>query len=58
VIPIGHADAIRRRLPVVWPRFIKAGHFLLRTRIGEILGPLANALAEDEPHGRACRLAA
>jgi pimeloyl-ACP methyl ester carboxylesterase len=58
VIPIGHADAIRRRLPVVWPRFVKAGHFLLRTRVGEILRPLAHALAEDEPDGLADGLAA
>ena len=48
VIPIAHADEVRRRLPRVWPRFIKAGHFLLRSRIGEILRPLAKAASEDD----------
>src|SRR5262249_21169079 len=36
IIPIGHADAIRRELPHVWARFIEAGHFFLRARIGQI----------------------
>ena len=48
VIHIDHANAIRRELRDVWPRFIKAGHFLLRERIGEILRPLAAAV-EGEP---------
>jgi pimeloyl-ACP methyl ester carboxylesterase len=47
VIPIGHADAMRRELPVVLPRFVKAGHFLLRTRIGDIIRPLARALSDE-----------
>ena len=57
VIPIGHADDLRRRLPHVWPRFIKAGHFLLRSRIGEILRPLAKAAGDEDP-GLPVRLAA
>lgn len=58
VIPISHADQIRRELPEVWPRFIKAGHFLLRERLGEILRPLAKAVASPERPGRTDRLAA
>jgi pimeloyl-ACP methyl ester carboxylesterase len=58
VIPIAHADQIRRELHKVWPRFIKAGHFLLRERIGEILRPLAKAAARPEHPARTDRLAA
>jgi pimeloyl-ACP methyl ester carboxylesterase len=58
VIPISHADRIRRELPEVWPRFVTAGHFLLRTRIADIMRPLAAALAEPEARGRTRRLAA
>jgi pimeloyl-ACP methyl ester carboxylesterase len=58
IIPIQHADAIRRELPQVWPRFIKAGHFFLRARIGEVLRPLATAAAEPERVGLSDRLAA
>lgn len=49
VIPISHADAIRRQLPAVRPRFVRAGHFLLRTRIGDIIRPLARTLGEERP---------
>jgi pimeloyl-ACP methyl ester carboxylesterase len=58
VIPIAHADAIRRELPAVWPRFVKAGHFLLRTRIDDMLGPLVRAVSEPERPGFQDRLAA
>jgi pimeloyl-ACP methyl ester carboxylesterase len=58
VIPIDYADAIRRELPAVWPRFIKAGHFLLRSRIDDILAPLARAAADPERRGLTRRLAA
>jgi pimeloyl-ACP methyl ester carboxylesterase len=44
VIPIRSADAVRRELGDVRPRFIEAGHFLLRARISEILKPLASAV--------------
>jgi pimeloyl-ACP methyl ester carboxylesterase len=49
VIPVRSADAVRRELADVRPRFIEAGHFLLRDRISEILRPLASAVRE---HGR------
>ncbi len=58
VIPIRHADAIRRELGDVWPRFIKAGHFLLRDRIGDILRPLARSLDEPASFAQPNRLAA
>jgi pimeloyl-ACP methyl ester carboxylesterase len=58
IIPIEHADAVRRELPHVWARFVEAGHFLLRPRIADILRPLAAALAEPQHTGRADRLAA
>jgi pimeloyl-ACP methyl ester carboxylesterase len=57
IIPIGHADAIRRQLPEVWPRFVEAGHFFLRPRVGEILRPLA-AAAQPQRTGLTDRLAA
>jgi pimeloyl-ACP methyl ester carboxylesterase len=57
IIPIDHADAIRRQLPEVWPRFVKAGHFFLRARIPEILKPLALA-AKPESARATDRLAA
>jgi pimeloyl-ACP methyl ester carboxylesterase len=44
VIPVRSADAVRRQLTDVRPRFIEAGHFLLRDRISEILRPLASAV--------------
>jgi pimeloyl-ACP methyl ester carboxylesterase len=49
LIPVAHADSIRRELPGVWPRFVKAGHFLLRTRIADILRPLVKSMTADEP---------
>ena len=58
VIPISHADSIRRQLPDVWPRFVKAGHFLLRTRIGDIIRPLARTLGSERPPDAIERLAA
>jgi pimeloyl-ACP methyl ester carboxylesterase len=58
IIPIDHADAIRRELPQAWPRFVDAGHFFLRPRIGAILRPLAAAAAEPQPARRSDRLAA
>ena len=58
IIPIYHADAIRRALPQVWPRFIDSGHFFLGARIGQILSPLAAAAAKPERRGLGSRLAA
>jgi len=58
VIPIAYADETRRRLRHVWPRFIKAGHFLLRSRIGEVLRPLALAVGHELDPGMPDRLAA
>ena len=57
IIPIEHADAIRRALPEVWPRFVESGHFFLRARIGDILRPLA-AAARPAADGLGDRLAA
>jgi pimeloyl-ACP methyl ester carboxylesterase len=57
IIPIDDADAIRRRLPQVRPRFVEAGHFFLRERIGQILRPLA-AAADPKRRAVTDRLAA
>ena len=58
IIPIDHADAIRRELPHAWPRFVEAGHFFLRARIGDILRPLAASAVEPRPARGSDRLAA
>jgi pimeloyl-ACP methyl ester carboxylesterase len=58
LIPIGYADAMRRELPDVLPRFVESGHFLLRDRIGDILGSLARATLKAEPRKASERIAA
>ena len=58
LIPIRYADAMRRELPNVLPRFVSSGHFLLQDRIGDILGPLARATLKAEPPTASERIAA
>jgi len=59
VIPYRAAQRMGRRLPDCRPRFIKAGHFFLRSRIAEVIRPLAKAAATPSEYvGYTDRLAA